>query len=62
VATPDHGSLFGGWSGDADCVDGIVAGEGNVSCIATFTDNSAVFSDDFELGDTNAWSTTVAPD
>ncbi len=33
---PDVGSTFGGWSGDADCSDGIVTLNTDIACIATF--------------------------
>jgi hypothetical protein len=36
TASPGSGSTFGGWSGAADCSDGIVAVSGNTSCVATF--------------------------
>jgi len=35
-ATPDEGSVFGGWSGDEDCLDGIITPDGDKHCIATF--------------------------
>ena len=36
TATPDHFSRFTGWSGDADCEDGIVTMSGEVNCTADF--------------------------
>lgn len=36
TATPDPGSVFGGFGGDADCSDGSVAATGDVVCTARF--------------------------
>jgi uncharacterized membrane protein YgcG len=38
IATPDRGSVFAGWDGDADCVDGLVTMSNNLICSARFTD------------------------
>jgi Big-like domain-containing protein/List-Bact-rpt repeat protein len=40
-ATADPGSEFAGWSGSGDCLDGVLDGAGDVSCIATFNQQPA---------------------
>jgi hypothetical protein len=36
AATPDAGSVFSGWNGDADCSDGVIAMNIATSCTAVF--------------------------
>jgi len=36
LATPDADNVFAGWTGDADCSDGKVTVNANLSCTATF--------------------------
>jgi hypothetical protein len=58
VATPDSGSLFVGWGGDADCGDGDLTMTDERSCTASFEvdPSGMIFADDFESGDLLMWA------
>ena len=56
IPVADSGSIFTGWSGDADCVDGRLAITSTITCTASFYDElDVIFLDGFESGDTSAW-------
>lgn len=58
VSVSGHDSVFGGWTGDPDCTDGLVtidAPGATLDCIAVL-DAVPLFADGFESGDASAWS------
>jgi YVTN family beta-propeller protein len=60
-ATPDTGSTFDGFSGDADCLDGIVTIGGPKNCTATFTSSSQLFTLTVNLLGTGTGTVTSNP-
>jgi hypothetical protein len=44
IAAPSSGSIFAGWSGDSDCLDGVVTMGANKSCTATFKLDTATLN------------------
>jgi hypothetical protein len=44
TAIPASGSTFAGWSGDADCLDGVVTMTANKNCTATFKLDTATLT------------------
>ena len=58
----DPGSVFAGWSGSGDCLDGILEGAGDVSCVATFNLQPATtYALTLSVSGTGSGSVTISP-
>jgi len=57
---PGANSVFFAWSGDSDCIDGIVDASFDKICVAEFR-TQLIFQDGFESGDASAWSANSPP-
>ncbi len=60
-ALPDPGSVFAGWSGDADCADGLVFGPDEVACVAAFEASVGVTLTVQKDGSGSGWVGSAPP-
>jgi hypothetical protein len=64
TAAPGAGATFAGWSGDADCAEGVLAVVASRACVATFTGQDIVVDNDSPQGATSftgEWLLSEAP-
>ncbi|MDD5434287.1 MAG: hypothetical protein PH343_02535 [Nitrospira sp.] len=57
---PDAGSIFGGWSGDADCADGILTLDAAKTCTASFLSDITPPAGSINIENGKVWTKTTA--
>lgn len=62
IASPDDNSVFGGWSGDADCADAVVTMDKDKTCSASFNTKPEIPPDRFSLDLIKTGEGTVTSD